>query len=303
MGLAGGSGAAGPLQGSCLQALLLAGFHCRWVYGRDLHRLCRLLGLLRPVLQIAGGGSAPWGCVWFLCLRWTRFLSRSISATRLGGPCHSRMRSAEDLSGSEDHLFRHCPSRKGTFADLFAEDLEAVAAPPRQQQEAPGSGTAREPGAVGEAGVSAEEAADHPEEQRPPPTESAGAEGDPRLESQPAEGQSAELTTTGGEASGGFGDTQSTWTPVDWEEALEGVEAAPSPVHPDWAMMEFTDSLTSGSPGPDWGTSSLRQMEAIMLLSLFHYFSIFSFLIICLWLSSHRWDSVAITINWVTLDQ
>ncbi|KAK3515977.1 hypothetical protein QTP86_004269 [Hemibagrus guttatus] len=156
------------------------------------------------------------------------------------------------LCGSEDHLFRHCPSRKGTFADLFAEGLEAVAAPPRQQQEglAPGSGTAHGPEAVGEAGVSAEEAADHPEEQQPPPTELAGAEGDPRLESQPAEGQSAEPTTTGGEASGGFGDTQSTWTPVDWAEALEGVEAAPSPVHPDWAVMEFTDSLTSGSPGP-----------------------------------------------------
>ncbi|KAK3545149.1 hypothetical protein QTP70_001571 [Hemibagrus guttatus] len=156
------------------------------------------------------------------------------------------------LCGSEDHLFRHCPSRKGTFAYLFAEGLEAVAAPPRQQQEglAPGWGTAREPEAVGEAGVSAEEAADHPEEQQPPPTEFAGAEGDPRLESQPAEGQSAEPMTTGGEASGGFGNTQSTWTPVDWAEALEGVEVAPSPVHPDWAVMEFTDSLTSGSPGP-----------------------------------------------------
>ncbi|KAK3545191.1 hypothetical protein QTP70_001790 [Hemibagrus guttatus] len=83
------------------------------------------------------------------------------------------------LCGSEDHLFRHCPSWKGTFTDLFAEGLEAVAAPPRQQQEgpAPGSGTACEPEAVREAGVSAEEAADHPEEQRPPPTEFAGAEG------------------------------------------------------------------------------------------------------------------------------
>ncbi|KAK3545197.1 hypothetical protein QTP70_001834 [Hemibagrus guttatus] len=133
------------------------------------------------------------------------------------------------LCGSEDHLFCYCPLWKGP---------------------APGPGTAREPEAAGEAGVSVEEAADLPEEQRPPPTKTAGTEEDLRMESQPAERQSAEPTTTEGEASEGFGTTQSTWTPVDWAEALEGVEVAPSPIHPDWVVMEFTDSLTSSSPGP-----------------------------------------------------
>lgn len=122
------------------------------------------------------------------------------------------------LCGSEQHLYRQCPSRQRTFASLFSEDFEAMGGPGEgQQEEAEVAQTVSQPAAaVGEL------VADVP----------LGQETDEAV----SRSQVAESSLDGRRP------TESSQS-VSWAEALDGLEASPSRAQTNWATMVFSNDL------------------------------------------------------------